>query len=299
MKEIFVGKQFDFKTLQSVLDALDGSPTTLILGDEEYREKVRITQSNITIVSKIRSRIVFGDYAKKIHPDGREYNTFRTPTVTVFGSHVTFQGLNIENDAGFGESIGQAVALAVYADDFLAIDCRLMARQDTLFCGPLPEDLRQRYVDLLPSEERQALPQCKQTFQDCHISGDVDFIFGCGEAIFDRCLIESLPRNQGQVSYVVAPAHAQETKKGFLFDHCSFVGPAMLNGTVYLARPWRDYGLATFKSCYMGAHIHPSGFDPWNDSGRDKTCRFFESGTYGPAKELANRVRWCNQRERL
>lgn len=299
MGEIYVGKLFKYQTIQSALDGLDGSPTTLILADEEYREKVRINHPNVSILSKIRSRIVFGDFAKKIHADGSEYNTFRTPTLTVLAPHVVLQGLVIENDAGFGEAIGQAVALAVYADDFLAADCRLKARQDTLFLGPLPEDLRLRYAHFLPPQELLPLPDCRQTFQDCHISGDVDFIFGCGEATFDRCLIESLPRKEGQLSYVVAPAHAREQHRGFVFERCSFVGEASMNETVFLARPWRDYGLAKFQHCYIGAHIHPFGFDPWNDSGRDKTCRFFEIGSTGPGKEIATRVAWINQADRL
>ena len=37
------------------------------------------------------------------------------------------------------------------------------------------------------------------------------------------------------------------------------------------------------------AAIRPEGFDPWRDSGRDKTARFFET----PAQP--GRVAWCNR----
>ena len=38
-----------------------------------------------------------------------------------------------------------------------------------------------------------------------------------------------------------------------------------------------------------GKHIAAAGFDPWLDSGREKTARFFET----PARE--GRVSWANR----
>ena len=60
-------------------------------------------------------------------------------------------------------------------------------------------------------------------------------------------------------------------------------------GSIYLARPWRDYGLTTFRNCRMDRHIAPAGFDKWNDTHRDQTARFYES----PA--IPGRVPWSNR----
>ena len=60
-------------------------------------------------------------------------------------------------------------------------------------------------------------------------------------------------------------------------------------GSIYLARPWRDYGLTTFRDCRMDRHIAPAGFDKWNDTHRDQTARFYES----PA--IPGRVPWINR----
>lgn len=64
--------------------------------------------------------------------------TFRTYTVLVDADDVRLENLTIENDAGDGREVGQAIAL--YADgDRLVVDaCCIKGHQDTLFLGPLP-----------------------------------------------------------------------------------------------------------------------------------------------------------------
>ncbi|MBQ9027989.1 MAG: hypothetical protein IJ110_04400 [Lachnospiraceae bacterium] len=41
-------------------------------------------------------------------------------------------------------------------------------------------------------------------------------------------------------------------------------------------RTW-DHGLCRFENCTYGPHIHPLGFDKWNDTDRDRTARFYET----------------------
>ena len=167
-------------------------------------------------------------------------------------------------------------------------DCLLRSTQDTLFLGPLPADLIARYEGFLPDLLRQDR-LLSQRFTRCRIEGSVDFIFGCGDALLEDCEIRSVfdGRSGG---FAAAPAHALSQNRGFLFRRCSFTaGSGVAPGSIYLARPWRDYGLARFEDCSYGAHIRPEGFDPWLDSGREKTARFFET----PA--VAGRVPWCNR----
>ena len=74
-----------------------------------------------------------------------------------------------------------------------------------------------------------------------------------------------------------APSHAPEQREGFLFRRCRFTAEeGVAPASIWLARPWRDYGLAVFEDCVYGPHIHPLGFDKWNDTHRDETARFFE-----------------------
>ena len=274
---------------QSLQQALDRAQPgdTLRLSEGEYREKAVISTPGLTLegAGAERTRIVWGDYAKKLDEQGVEYNTFRTWTLAVCADHITMRNLSITNDALRPEDKGQEVALTVYGDNFTMECCRLTSTQDTLFLGPLPADLIQRYEGFLPDHLRRD-KSCTQRFTDCLIEGTVDFIFGCGAAEFKDCELRSLVDARG-VGYVAAPAHALAQTVGFAFRRCRFTCQEGVEpNSIYLARPWRDYGLCVFQNCTYGAHISPLGFDKWNDTRRDETARFYEQ------PPVTGRVSW-------
>jgi pectinesterase len=169
-------------------------------------------------------------------------------------------------------------------------DCTLRSTQDTLFLGPLPDDLIVRYDGFLPDELRRG-GVMRQRFSECLIEGTVDFIFGCGESLFERCEIRSLC-DARDIGYAAAPAHALAQTEGFRFVDCRFTAEdGVTPGSIYLARPWRDCGLCRFLNCRYDDHISPLGFDKWNDTDRDKTARFIEE------PPVPGRVHWV-QREK-
>jgi pectinesterase len=130
----------------------------------------------------------------------------------------------------------------------------------------------------------------QQRFLGCLIEGTVDFIFGSGETVFENCELRSL-RDARNTGYVAAPSHDPAQEEGFLFRSCRFTCEAGVeDGSIYLARPWRDYGMCRFENCVYGDHIAPEGFDKWNGTRRDLTARFLES----PAQP--GRVNWCNRK---
>lgn len=262
--------------LQAVLDqAAPGDEIQLSEGDFRVKCTIFVPSVKLKGAGMDKTRIIWDDYANKIHADGKEYNTFRTWTLAVCADHVAMEDLRIVNDALHPETKGQEVALTVYADDFHMRRCRLTSTQDTLFLGPLPKDLIERYDGFLPDHLRRDI-RCRQYFDDCLIEGTVDFIFGCGEALFTDCEIRSLC-DARDIGYAAAPAHAPEQTEGFTFRGCRFTAePGVTDGSIYLARPWRDYGLCRFENCSCGPHISPLGFDKWNDTNRDRTARFYE-----------------------
>ncbi len=249
----------------------------ILLAEGDYHIKTMITVPGLTLrgAGMDRTRILWDDYARKLDERGREYNTFRTWTMAVCADGISMQDLTVVNHARFPERLGQEVALTVYGDRFTMERCRLTSTQDTLFLGPLPGDLICRYDGFLPPLLRADRP-CAQTFRHCLIEGTVDFIFGCGRALFEDCEIRSL-QDARDLGYVAAPAHAIEQREGFLFRRCRFTcEEGVTPGSIFLARPWRDFGMCVFQDCLYGPHISPAGFDPWNDSGRDRTARFYE-----------------------
>lgn len=252
--------------------------TELLLPPGDYRCKLLIRAPGLKLrgAGMDKTRIIWDDYALKKDELGRDYNTFRTWTVAVCADGVSMEDLSIVNEAGHPEEKGQEVALSVCADGFAMERCRLSSTQDTLFLGPLPADLIARYDGFLIDPLRRG-PVCRQVLRSCLIEGSVDFVFGCGEALLEDCELRSV-FDVRQVGYVAAPAHAPEQEIGFTFRRCRFtaedeVAPA----SIWLARPWRDYGLSRFEDCVYGPHIHPLGFDKWNDTDRDKTARFYET----------------------
>ncbi|MBO6041225.1 MAG: hypothetical protein J6P58_08430, partial [Oscillospiraceae bacterium] len=221
--------------LQSALDRAPAGSTVHFRAGV-YRQKIMLRTPGLTLEGEgaDQSVLVFDDYARKPDELGREYNTFRTWTLAVCADDVHMYNLAVVNDALSPEAKGQEVALSVYGDRFVMEDCLLRSTQDTLFLGPLPEDLIARYNGFLPDELRRS-GQLSQRFTRCRIEGTVDFIFGCGRTLFEDCEIRSLFEIRG-VGYAAAPAHPLEEEQGFLFRRCAFTAepsvPAVVEETI-------------------------------------------------------------------
>ncbi len=246
---------------------------TIYLAKKTYNEKIKITTSNITIIGQGDETIIQNkDYYNKIHFDNKEYLTVRTYTLMVAADNVILENLIIKNLSTPNSIYGQAVALHVLGDNFKASKIKLFGAQDTLLCGPIPEDLTIRYKDLLPNDELN-LKKSHQYFKNCYIEGDVDFIFGCGIALFENCNIHSIGKG-----YIAAPSHPESYQFGFVFKNCNLTCAEGLQNIVYLARPWRPYGQAAFINCKTDSHIKSEGFHFWSKE-REKTCRLSQYNT--------------------
>ena len=289
--------------LQYILDNLT-EPTTIYLAEGEFNQKIWIKSDDVTLIGAGRetTKITYADYAKKPHSDGREYNTFRTYTVCVTGERCAIENLTIENSNTDPKTVGQCVALSVNAHTFRAERVNLISTQDTLFTSPFPDDLVIRYSGLtddptyydgfIPKKQLYLEGNAVHIFKDCEIYGSVDYIFGCAEAYFDNCKLISLADNRN-LGFVAAPAHSLKQERGYTFLNCKFLSGGAPEASVYLARPWRDFGKCDFINCTLGSHISPLLFDKWNDTYRDKTCRMAYYNLkfdFAPAP-----VPWCRE----
>ena len=284
--------QWRINRQENLQDVLDSAPpgTVIRLPEGILRQSVIVRTPHITLIGagRDRTRIVFDNCAKCMDKVGRPLGTFRSFTMAVAAENVTIRDLTVANDRGDPAQNGQQVALSVCGDGFCMENCGLVSTQDTLFLGPLPPDLILRYRDLLPEELRRK-GALSSRFVNCSIAGSVDFIFGGGSALFDECEILSVPDGRS-VGYAAAPSHVENETEGFVFRRCRFTAdPGVAEGSVYLARPWRDHGLAVFEDCVYGPHIHPLGFDPWGTTTRYETARFYEK------PPVQGRVAWVRQ----
>lgn len=287
----------DFTTIQAAVDAApvgNRAPIIIRVRLGEYHEKLHINKDNLRIVGDAAERTIltYGDYAKQTHPDGTEKGTFLSYTVIITGNNVEIENLTIRNDAGPGSEVGQAVAVYAAGDRGVFRRCRMIAHQDTLFCGPTMQKVADNalpYVLPVTSESvgDAGLTNCRQYFEDCFIQGDVDFIFGPYRCWFERCTLFCNDRGAPVNGFYTAANTPQEQPYGFVFHACALTGDGCEDDTVYLGRPWRAFARTVFLACRMDGCVNPVGWEDWGD--KPVTWRYAEHGTWGSRADTAAR----------
>jgi pectinesterase len=257
----------NFRTLQEAIEsarAFMEYTVTIYVKNGVYKEKVIVPSwvENIDIIGEDRDKtiITYDD-----HANINKMGTFRTYTVKVEGSDITFKNLTIENNAA---QLGQAVALHTEGDRLKFINCRILGNQDTIYTGA-------KFTRLY--------------FKDCYIDGTTDFIFGPSTALFEDCIIHS-KRN----SYVTAASTPKEAKYGYVFKHCKLTAEPGVD-KVYLGRPWRPYAYTLFIECELGKHIVSAGWHNWGKQSNEETARYMEYKNTGEGANASERVAWSKQ----
>ena len=257
----------NFRTLQEAIEsarAFMDYTVTIYVKNGVYKEKVIVPSwvENIDIIGEDRDKtiITYDD-----HANINKMGTFRTYTVKVEGSDITFKNLTIENNAA---QLGQAVALHTEGDRLKFINCRILGNQDTIYTGA-------KFTRLY--------------FKDCYIDGTTDFIFGPSTALFEDCIIHS-KRN----SYVTAASTPKEAKYGYVFKHCKLTAEPGVD-KVYLCRPWRPYAYTLFIECELGKHIVLAGWHNWGKQSNEETARYMEYKNTGEGANASERVAWSKQ----
>ncbi len=184
----------DFASIAEAVLAVPYEEEALVqVGPGIYREKLVCEKRCITLrgAGADKTKLAWGDGGKLPHKDGRPTHTFRSYTAFFSGETLCVEDMTIENDAGPGAKAGQAVA--AYVDSTRAVFRRvkLLGSQDTLFCAPLPEKEREKDGFLGPRGLAPRKPTA-QYYTDCEIAGDIDFIFGGGDALFENCVIRTV-----------------------------------------------------------------------------------------------------------
>lgn len=278
------------------------SPVIIHIAPGIYREKLVLERPYVTLEGSSAGDtvLVYGDYALQVLEDGSKRGTFRTATLRIHTHDVTLRQLTIQNDAGCGRLVGQAIAL--YADgDRLYLDhCRLIGSQDTLFTAPLPLKEAQPGGFIGPGRD---LPRImgRHYYEHCYIQGDVDFIFGGATCYFEECDIFAAkpqqippesPEGQRIYGYLTAASTPYEQPYGYVFHRCRLLSDCP-DASVYLGRPWREYAKTVYLECYMDAHIHPAG---WQDWGKEHGHFYYgEYACYGSGSDTGRRADFCCQ----
>jgi pectinesterase len=207
--------------------------------------------------------LTFDLNANIVGANNKPIGTFRTPSTVIDADDFTAENITFENTAG---PVGQALAIRVDGDRAVFRRCRFLGWQDTIF-----------------------LNRGRQYFEDCYITGHVDFIFGAATAFFERCHIHCL-----RSGYITAASTYDYVPYGFVFSNCKITAENSEVKT-YLGRPWRDFSAVTYLNTEMSEVVRPVGWHNWDLPAREKTSRYAEYNSSGAGANAKARVTWSRQ----
>lgn len=297
-----------FTSVQAALDAVStttNKPYRIYIKPGDYYEKLIIAKPNIQLIGadKNTTRIYYNAYAGQQSTEpgathGQIWGTLGSATLIIRAANIQLQQLTIENTFDFLSTdelanddprrIANTQAVALHLDNgsdrFLARDVRLLGYQDTLFVNA-----------------------GRSWFDKSLIAGNVDFIFGKGNALFTQSEIKTLARGKPSYphAFLVAPSTNIGSEYGLTFIDCKLTrDQSVPDNSTPLGRPWHPttqfadgryadpnaIGKAVFINSWMDAHITQDGWYAMAGTAKDGTrvlfqpedARFFEFNSNGP-----------------
>ena len=256
-----------YRTVQQAVDAAPPSGANISIAPGIYREVVVIAKPNVHLrgagSDPGKAVIVFDKSA------GSNGGTLHSATIEVRGDNFLAENFTIANDFNAThpqlQQGSQALALLATGDRAVFHNVRLLGNQDTLYSG-----------------------SARQYFSDCYIEGNVDFIFGDGKVVFDRCEIHSTRHAGG---YVTAQGKRYADQDSiFVFNHCKLTAEPGV-ARVWLGRPWRAYASVVFLNTEMDSHIERAGWREWHPGETHylETVYYAEYNSSGPGAHPADR----------
>ncbi|KAK6911662.1 Pectinesterase, catalytic [Dillenia turbinata] len=267
---IFVDKwgKGNFTKVQQAVDSIPSGNKQWVrikLAPGIYNEKINIPRNKPYIFLEGNSRsntvIQYGDFGSSIAS-----STIIISTGNFAARRITFKNTYMQPSiAKFG--ITWAPAATIDGDKVSFTDCGFIGLQDTL------TDARGRHL-----------------FHGCYIEGAVDFIWGSGQSLFEKCNIniKKLPGRNGPGFITAQARNSRQDPSGFVFKFCTVQG----SGQAYLGRAYREYSRVLFYKSSLSEAIVPQGWDSWSYGGREEHIAFWEIGNTGKGANTSKRAKW-------
>jgi pectinesterase len=292
-----------FETIQAAIDAAPATvikPYRIYIADGDYQEKIQITKSNLALMgqSAAKTRIFFGDYAGKETAPGKSLSTPGSATFRISAANIQLQNITVENTFDFLRNDALASDNPVKLNGSQAIALFIDAPSDRVLV---------RNVTILSFQDTLFVNSGRAWFDKVLVAGNVDFIFGNGNALFTDSEIKTLGRGKpvNPHGFITAPSTLLSSTYGLTFLNCRLTrDKSVPDNSVPLGRPWHPttqfsdgryadpnaIGKAVFMNTWMDAHISQNGW--YSMGGRTKEggrksflpedSRFFEFMTKGP-----------------
>ena len=261
-----------FKTVQEAINAVPqttrfDNPAIIRVKPGVYKELIYVQHEKrfVHLVGEDPEKTIltYNLHANMIGADGKPIGTFRTPSTFIDADDFTVENITFENTAG---PVGQALAIRVEGDRVVFRNCRFLGWQDTILIN-----------------------RGRQYFENCYITGHVDFIFGAATAWFENCHIHIL-----RDGYITAASTPPQQPFGFVFSRTRITSESPTAKT-YLGRPWRPYASTIFLNTEMSDVVRPEGWNNWSQPDREQTSRYAEFGSSGAGAKPNERVKWAKQ----
>ncbi|KAJ7955591.1 Pectinesterase [Quillaja saponaria] len=256
----------NFSTIQSAIDSIPSNNkfwVVIRVKAGTYREKVKIPYDKPYIIlkgeGKRKTNVVWDDHE----------NLAQSPTFSSMADNTVVKSMsfrNSYNDPNSKNRIIAAAAAMITGDKSSFYRCGFFGLQDTLW-----DDQGRHY------------------YERCTIQGAVDFIFGAGQSIFERCSISVNGNELGSLAgFITAQGRTNPNDgNGFVFKDCHVFG----TGSAYLGRPWRDYARVLFYKSNFSSIVQPEGWEVTHNFDENKLT-FAEYGCFGPGADTSKRVKW-------
>jgi pectin methylesterase-like acyl-CoA thioesterase len=225
----------DFCTVQGAIDFVPSGNINHVLVNIRnglYTEINRLnSKNNITFRGQSRHQTIIS-YANNNNING---GTAPRPMFGVLGANdIAMENLTLTNSTPKGGSQAEALYLNV-VKRFIYYNADLDSYQDTL---------------LVNANGDQAY------FQDNHIQGDTDFIWGGGTAFFTNCEVETLTSGTSANYENITQARTVAGTNGFSFYKCQLTRPSntITNGGLGRDLGFTD-GNVAYINCLIDAHI--------------------------------------------
>jgi pectinesterase len=206
--------------------------------------------------------ITYSNAAATLDASGKPIGTFNSASAVINSNDFSASNITFQNSYGRGS---QALAISVGGERDAFRKCRFLGWQDTVL-----------------------LRDGRQYFENCDITGAVDFIFGAATALFSRCQIHCVGSG-----YITAASTPEDHPYGFVFANCAITADPGVK--TYLGRPWRPYASVAFLQTSMPDAIRPEGWFNWSNPDNEKTARYAEWKNSGPGAATQARVPWARQ----
>ena len=261
-----------FKTIQAAINSIpdgNGEWRVIVVKPGTYRERLLINERKTFVILRGedkevgRTLLTFNRYAGMEDPEapGKKLGPNGSETVLMQADNFTVENITFENPSG---ADAPAVALRAMGDKQIFRNCRFLGWQDTLWV-----DGKRAY------------------FIGCYVEGRIDFIFGRGTAVFEKCHIHAVDGG-----CITASSAEPEAPFGLVFLKCKVT---CAEDRTFLGAPWKEGAAAAYIECELGENLRPEGWKEWRGTENHKTARFVEYRNTGPGSNTSKRPAWTRQ----